>query len=145
MRIPRSDHLIDLFLHLVDAALDVGIVVYLYHEVAFGLVGRDGKLGERILEVLIPCAAATAGSVGVDHEVALGIVAACGAHDIDKALCIAVDGLIGRCCNSSIILVLRRKRGEAPATELVEHLVVTLEEQMLVVVLELGGNLLLVL
>ena len=122
--------------------LDVGIAVHLENQVVHHLVVGQFHLLQRILQMTAPVALTTAGTVGVHYEVALGIVAARGAHGVDESLCIAVDAVIGRAGNRCIVVALSTKRSKAPGVFRVEHLVVTLKEQVLVVVAELFGNLL---
>ena len=76
---------------LVD---DGGIVVNLEDDVVALTIGYLHLL-QRVLQLGAPCTAATAGSVVVDNEVALGIVAACGTNYVDKTLGIVVNGIIG--------------------------------------------------
>ena len=105
------------------------------------VVGGQFHLLQRVLQVAAPRAASATGSVGAYHQVALDIVAARGTYGIYEALGIVVDGLIGSGGHAGIIVFRSGKRGEAPRAVVVEHLVVALEEQVLVVVLELLGNL----
>ena len=87
--------------HLVDAALGnaqsvvkTGIAVNLEDDMTGGIIRRQCHLCQRILQVGVPCAHATAGSIGIDNEVAHGIVAARSTHGADETLCVAVDGVI---------------------------------------------------
>ena len=86
---------------------------------------------QRVLQLGAPCTAATAGSVVVDNEVALGIVATGGAYHIDKALGVLVDGIVGGTALCKI-----------PGAFGVEHLVIAFEQQQLAIVAELLGYLL---
>ena len=88
--------------------------MHLEDEMSADLVVRQFHGLQRILQVLVPHAAATTGTIGADDEVALCIVATRGTHHIDKSLGIAVDGVIGRGGDSFIILFGCGKRREAP-------------------------------
>ena len=99
-----SHHLVDAALGTVETTVEAGIGVYLEDEVPFGIVRWQGHQLQRVLQVCVPCAHAAARAVGVDNEVAHGIVAASGTHGIDETLCVTVDSIVGRSCSSGIIL-----------------------------------------
>ena len=91
---------INLCLNVTDATVLLvvvnqrGVVMYLEDDVVALAIGYLHLL-QRVLQLGAPCTAATAGSVVVDNEVALGIVAACGTNYVDKTLGIVVNGIIG--------------------------------------------------
>ena len=76
-------------------ALHVDIAVHLEDEVVLHIVCGQLQLLQRVLQVRAPRAAAATCAVGADDEVALCVVAARCADSIDKALGIAVDGIVG--------------------------------------------------
>jgi len=50
----------------------------------------------------VPITIAIAGTISAYHKIALAVVAACSSYRIDKALGIAVDGIVGGFCNCRI-------------------------------------------
>ena len=76
------------------------------------------------------CIGCTAGRVGVNHQVAVLIIATSSTNGCYKTLGITVDGLIA-VVGSRLV----------PGVLFVEHLVVCFEKQLLVIVLELLGYL----
>ena len=94
----------------------------LYSYVTFHLVGRDGE----VVEYIIPISC----GVSIDNQVASCVVATSGTNCIYKALCISIQALVA-------VGILRSVPGVAG----IEHLVIALKYQVLVIVLETGGNL----
>ena len=86
------------------------------------LVGRDDEVVQYV--VTISC------SIGIDDEVAGLVVATSGTNCIHEALGITIQAIVAACALWCI-----------PGVVGIKHLVVAFEEQVLVVVLETGGNL----
>ena len=80
---------------------------------------------------LLHCVRHAAGRVGVDNQVSLLVIAACGTNSCHETLGITVDGIVAVGFVSGLI----------PGVLGIEHLVIGLEEQMLIIVLKLIGNL----
>ena len=105
------------------------------------------RLSSRQLKLLhdVICMAPVAtrrSSVGIDNQVTLHIVATCVPNGSHKTLCIVIDrlqGLLG--IIRIIVLLIFVECRITPATIGVEHLIITLEQQMLVIVLESLGYL----
>ena len=87
-------HLVDAALGTAQSVVKTGIAVNLEDDMTGGIIRRQCHLCQRILQVGVPFAHATAGSIGIDDEVAHGIITTRSTHGADETLCVAVDGVI---------------------------------------------------
>ena len=147
MLFQEADHAIDFLLDVgkgtvcVVAIRNSGIGMHLKSDV-IGLAFRLSERSQRFCQMAIPAAIAVGSGIGADDEIALGVVASGGPDGADEALGIAVNGVVGGCGHSLVVLAGCGEGGVAPRAEAVQHLIISLKEEAFAVIAELLGNLL---